>query len=191
MPDTALPRADRSTRTPREAALPRTEPTTTTDSTRSWRRRRNRKLAALVFLPGFLLGGLSLTAAYATGLMSGPLDQLCVVSQPVPAAAGLAVRVFNGSGATGLGQRTADELAARGFRVIKVANAPAGWRLTGTVTVLHGASAAPGAQLLARQLVSPAVTADRRAGTTVDVVLGRAAHDLGDVVGTAGAGSCR
>jgi LCP family protein required for cell wall assembly len=80
------------------------------------------------------------------------------------------VRVFNGTGVQGQAQRYADQLTAQGFKVIKVATAPA----TQTSKVVFGAGADPRAATLAGVLtgITPAASQTGTPAGVVDLIIG-------------------
>lgn len=80
------------------------------------------------------------------------------------------VRVFNGTGVQGQAQRYADQLAAQGFKVIKVATA----QPQETSTVLFGAGADPQAATLVGVLTGVKATAaqDGTPSGVVDLIIG-------------------
>lgn len=93
----------------------------------------------------------------------------------LPAPARVEVNVLNATARTGLAQKTADELEKRGFKIGKVANAPAEYdkKVRGP-GVLLGAPATLDGELkvLGTQLAQAEPKAVERKGAVVDLIIG-------------------
>ncbi|WP_181788676.1 LytR C-terminal domain-containing protein, partial [Streptomyces phytophilus] len=93
----------------------------------------------------------------------------------LPAPARVEVNVLNATARTGLAQKTADELKKRGFKIGKVANAPAQYdkKVRGPGMLL-GAPATVNGELkvLGTQLAKAEPKAVERKGAVVDLIIG-------------------
>ncbi|MFW6692796.1 LytR C-terminal domain-containing protein [Streptomyces sp. MAR4 CNX-425] len=93
----------------------------------------------------------------------------------LPAPARVEVNVLNATTRTGLAQKTADELEKRGFKIGKVANAPAQYdKKVPGAGVLLGAPATVNGELkvLGAQLAEAKPKAVERKGAVVDLIIG-------------------
>ena len=147
--------------------------------------RRARRRAAMVIVGLLAVLGLALLVALATmqgwfGLGGGETDESqTTVAVPTPTleAEDVVVNVFNSTGIAGLAGRASDGLTARGFTVDGVDNSDAD--IEGPGQILHGASGAEAAQLLADALPQEVeLVQDEREDESLDLVLGEAWEDL-------------
>lgn len=93
----------------------------------------------------------------------------------LPEPGKVTVNVLNATTRTGLARDTADDLEKRGFRIGRVANAPAAYdkKVTGTGVLLGAPAAEDGAmKVLGTQLPRAATETDDRKGDAVDLILG-------------------
>lgn len=140
---------------------------------RVWRIRRNRKLAAFLCLPGLTLGTATLVGANAAGLFDTGVGRICTASAHVlPKAGSVTVRVYNASGVAGVASRTAAQLAAKGFRVGSIGNAPEARWFTGAPKVIHGIRGTDQAAVVASTMPGAVQISDGRGDSGVDVLLG-------------------
>lgn len=138
------------------------------------RRRQVRRFAAVVTLPGLLLGSASIAAAYGTGLLHGP--QVTTPCTPTvvtaPARNSFPVNVLNSNETAGQGGEVARALTKRGFDVVSVANAPNDIYITKSAIIYYGAKGRENALLMQKQIPGSALWNDGRTGPSVDVVIG-------------------
>lgn len=94
----------------------------------------------------------------------------------LPETSSITVNVLNATGRSGLAKSTADELKKRGFRIGKVANAPAGLdkkvKPAGVLMGAPGAESSARLQVLSTQLKGADTRHDERKGEDVDLVIG-------------------
>ena len=148
--------------------------------TQLWRKHRLRQVMLFVTIPGVLLGTASITAAYSAGWMTpAPPKPACSpVVVPAPARGSFTVNVMNATGRNGVAGQVAAGLAKRRFTVGGISNAPESWYVTQSAVVHHGPRGLDQALLVASQIPGAKLFGDARTGTSVDVVVGLAYHDL-------------
>ncbi|NEA59518.1 LytR C-terminal domain-containing protein [Streptomyces sp. SID13666] len=102
---------------------------------------------------------------------------------PLPPPASIGVTVFNATAKGGLAKTTADELAKRGFRVIKFSNAPIEYdkKVTVPALIVAGPAGAQAAKVVGTQVAGSTVKIDpKRAGPGVDLLIGTPYTKLAD-----------
>lgn len=132
-------------------------------------------IVAVVILIG-LLG-----AAINQGVVTWPLGGSATEAVPCPVSdapakpAEVSVKVLNGSGKKGLAATVSKELAARGYSIAAVGNAPDAARdFPDTAHIVHGASGVQAAKSVQAQVPGAVLVADDRSEGTVDLLLGTA-----------------
>jgi hypothetical protein len=90
----------------------------------------------------------------------------------LPKTAAVTINVYNATQRSGLARTTASQLRSSGFVVISVANDPLSKKIPGVAELRYGKKGAANAKLLAFYLPSATLVLDKRADSTVDVVLG-------------------
>ena len=106
-------------------------------------------------------------SAHASTSKSGSVKP---VALPDPRT--IKVNVYNATKHRGLAKATSVELAARGFGIGSVANDPLNKLIVGTAEVRYGTKGAAAAKVVAAQVPTPIMVADRRKDATVDFVIG-------------------
>lgn len=102
---------------------------------------------------------------------------------PLPPPAAISLNVFNATAKGGLAKTTADELAKRGFRVVKFSNAPVEYdkKVTVAALVVAGPAGVRAAQVVGTQVAGSTVKIDpKRTGPGVDLLIGTAYTKLAD-----------
>lgn len=94
-------------------------------------------------------------------------------SSVLPAPKAVRVNVYNSTSKTGLASDTAKELAARGFKVAKVANDPLGKKIEGVAQIRYGPKGELSAQLLLMYVPGAEMVNDYRTGRRVDLSTGK------------------
>ncbi|MGW7356485.1 LytR C-terminal domain-containing protein [Streptomyces sp. NPDC054802] len=100
---------------------------------------------------------------------------------PPPLPRQITVNVYNATPRSGLAKSTADELKKRGFKIGKVANAPAAYdkKVPGTAVLLGAATAPEGAfRVLGTQVQGFQAKTDTRKTADVDLIIGTAFKSL-------------
>lgn len=95
-----------------------------------------------------------------------------IPADSLPQPAKVTVNVYNASAVSGLAGRTATDLRKAGFKIVKVANDPAGRTVEGIGEIRFGPKASERAQLLAAYVPGARLVALDRTGRKVDLVLG-------------------
>ncbi len=96
---------------------------------------------------------------------------------PLPQPAGVTLNVYNATARGGLAKTTADDLASRGFKVAKFANAPDPYnaKVTASALVVAGPAGEAAAREAGTQVAGSQVKIDpKRKGKTVDLMIGNA-----------------
>ena len=96
---------------------------------------------------------------------------------PLPQPAGVTLNVFNATTRGGLAKSTADELASRGFKVAKFANAPDPYnaKVPQAALLVAGPAGEAAAREASTQVAGSTVRIDpKRKGKTVDLMIGNA-----------------
>jgi LytR cell envelope-related transcriptional attenuator len=94
---------------------------------------------------------------------------------PLPQPSGVTLNVFNATSRGGLAKSTADELAARGFKVATFGNAPGGYdkKVTQSALVVAGPAGEAAAREAGTQVAGSTVRIDpKRKGASVDLMIG-------------------
>lgn len=95
----------------------------------------------------------------------------------LPKASAVTVNVYNATTRSGLGKKTADELAARGFAIATFGNAPGAYdqKVSQAALLVTGPDGAAAARTVAAQLAGTPVfrTDPKMKGATVDLMLGK------------------
>ncbi|MEI2775127.1 MAG: LytR C-terminal domain-containing protein [Tetrasphaera sp.] len=143
-----------------------------TTASRTYRVRQLRRLAVLVTLPGLLVGGASIAAAYGVGLFHRGHGGCEPVTVPAPVRDSFDVTVLNAAETAGEAKAVAKEFTRRGFRVDAYSNAPEGVYIKRSAMVYHGPEGLDQALLVAKQIPDALAYDDGRAGESVQVVLG-------------------
>ncbi|MCZ4123518.1 LytR C-terminal domain-containing protein [Streptomyces sp. H39-S7] len=102
---------------------------------------------------------------------------------PLPPPAAIGLTVFNATPKGGLARVTADELAKRGFHVIKFSNAPFEYekKVAVPALIVAGPAGERAARVVSTQVAGSTVKIDpKRAGPAVDLVIGTAYTKLAD-----------
>lgn len=96
---------------------------------------------------------------------------------PLPQPAGVTLNVYNATPRGGLAKSTADELARRGFKVAKFANAPTGYdnKVNESALLVAGPGGEAAAREAGTQVTGSTVKIDpKRKGDSVDLMIGTA-----------------
>lgn len=98
--------------------------------------------------------------------------KFALIPVPPPPAAKVQLNVYNTTAVTGLASDVANQLKARGFKVLDTGNDPAGrfWP-TDTAVILYGKEGEPYARRVALQIKGSRMVEDDRSGTVVDLDL--------------------
>lgn len=94
---------------------------------------------------------------------------------PLPQPSGVTLNVYNATTRFGLAKSTADELAKRGFKVAKFANAPTGYdlKVTQSALLVAGPAGEAAARAAGTQVAGSTVKIDpTRKDKTVDLMIG-------------------
>ncbi len=100
--------------------------------------------------------------------------ELVPVSGLLPKPAKVTVNVYNATTVAGLASKTAVDLEKRGFKVGKVANDPAGRKITGVGQIRFGPKGADQAQLVLVYVPGAELVELDRKGRKVDLAMGDA-----------------
>ncbi len=163
------------------------------DAGRARARRHRRERQIIVF--GLLLIAVAFTGVFAAGIYRGDVDGPFAEAFVTPAGAfdgdvelvcpppdslplptnQVAIRVLNGTTASGLASGAMSSLESRGFINVATAN----WTRTygDTARIVFGADGVQHAYTVARHFADAELVLDTREGTLVDVVLGDAFAD--------------
>ncbi|MCU1537166.1 MAG: hypothetical protein JWP82_1517 [Humibacillus sp.] len=142
---------------------------------KSYRVRRQRRSAVVILLVLLGLGGAFYYAStYFTSSSkpSGPCTTQPVTAPLVPGDVSL--NVYNATGRAGLAGSAAATARDRGFTVKSVGNDPKNARIKQAAQVRYGPAGAASAKLVLSHLRGAVGVNDKRAGDTVDLVLGNA-----------------
>lgn len=139
---------------------------------RDYRGRQRRRLLMLVTLPGLLLGTVSVTAAYSSGLLNRKPASCAEQTVQAPARGSFAIKIQNSNETPGEGARVAKDLTERGFRVSSVSNAPDTLYVKRAALVYHGSKGLDQALLLASQIPGARTWNDGRTGSSVELIIG-------------------
>jgi len=94
----------------------------------------------------------------------------------LPKPGAITVNVYNATSRSGLAKATADELAARGFRIGTFGNAPAAYdqKVKQSALLVGGTGAEPALRAVSAQMTGSATSTDpKRSGRTVDIMIGK------------------
>lgn len=94
--------------------------------------------------------------------------------QPPPPPGRVTLNVYNTTYHTGLAAAVARDMRSRGFRIGQVSNDPLQRMIAGTAEIRHGEDGMAAARVVASHLPGATLVTDRRAGTSVDLVIGNA-----------------
>lgn len=99
--------------------------------------------------------------------------KFALIPVPPPAPSRVQLNVYNTTAITGLASDVANQLTARGFKVLNTGNDPAGhfWP-NDTAVILYGKAGEPYARRVALQIKGSRMVEDDRSGTVVDLTLG-------------------
>jgi hypothetical protein len=138
-----------------------------------WRRHQVRQIAALVTIPGIVLGTASIAAAYGSGLMTPTPAPTCdPIVVKAPARGSFDIRVLNASGVNGAATVVGKDLTKRGFKIIEASSAPRNLYVARPVAIYHGNAGLDQALLAAQQVQGAELYNDGRPGTSISFVLG-------------------
>lgn len=138
-----------------------------------WRRHQRRQIAALVTIPGIVLGTASIAAAYGSGLMTpAPAPTCTPVVVKAPARASFDIRVLNASGVNGAATLVGKDLTRRGFKIVEASSAPRNLYVARPAAIYHGNAGLDQALLAAQQIQGAELYNDGRPGTSISFVLG-------------------
>lgn len=117
------------------------------------------------------------TASPAASTAPSPSASPTVTAFRLPKASAVTVNVYNATTRSGLGKKTADELAARGFAIGTFGNAPGAYdqKVSQAALLVTGPDGAAAARTVAAQLAGTPVfrTDPKMKGATVDLMLGK------------------
>lgn len=147
-------------------------PSESARASRTFRARQLRRLAILVTLPGVLVGGASIAAAYGVGLFHRNHPACEPVTVTAPPRDSFDVTVLNAAETAGEAKAVAKELGKRGFRIDAYSNAPEGVYIKRSAMIYHGPKGLDQALLVVNQIPGSRAYNDGRAGASVQVVLG-------------------
>ncbi|MEU0370781.1 LytR C-terminal domain-containing protein [Streptomyces sp. NPDC006283] len=125
-------------------------------------------------IDAFTGGGKPSASARAAECKPKPIPS---AAPPPPLPRQITVNVYNATPRSGLAKTTADELKKRGFRIGKVANAPAAYdkKVPGPALLLGPATAREGAfRVLGTQVRGYQLKTDTRETADVDLIIGTA-----------------
>jgi hypothetical protein len=97
-------------------------------------------------------------------------------STALPAPGVITINVYNATSKSGLAKDTADQLAARGFKIGTFGNAPPEYdrKVTQSALLLGGTKATAALKVVSAQVTGTVTKVDaKRSGTTVDVMIGK------------------
>ncbi|MDX6313019.1 MAG: hypothetical protein QOF84_6998 [Streptomyces sp.] len=97
-------------------------------------------------------------------------------STALPAPGAITINVYNATSKSGLAKDTADQLAARGFKIGTFGNAPPEYdrKVTQSALLLGGTKATAALKVVSAQVTGTVTKVDaKRSGTTVDVMIGK------------------
>lgn len=139
-----------------------------------YRHHQFRKLAAIVTIPGVILGTASIAAAYGTGLFDkGAPAAMCTPTVvPAPARASFELHVLNATGEGGRATTVGRDMTKRHFKVVEMSNAPESLYIKGAGVVYHGSAGTDQALLVQAQMPGSRLFDDGRKGTSVSLVIG-------------------
>lgn len=138
-----------------------------------WRRHQVRQIAALVTIPGIVLGTASIAAAYGSGLMTPTPPPTCTPEVvKAPARNSFTIRVLNASGINGAATVVGKDLTKRGFTIIEASSAPRELYVARPAAIYHGKDGLDQALLAAQQIQGAELYNDGRKGTSISFVLG-------------------
>lgn len=162
------------------------------------RRRRGRRVvvgtAALAGLAVLGWGTLELVDAFRGGQPAAnaaanpcPPSQPAPPTKPLPKPGAITVNVYNATPRTGLAKQTAQALERRGFRIGKVANAPAVYdkKVKESALLIGGHATKPALTVLGAHIAGERVDTDRRQSTSIDLVIGTGYRRLDTVAAAA------
>ena len=158
--------------------MPRT-PVAPDAARRDFRGRQRRRLIMLLTLPGLILGTVSVTAAYSSGLLTRKADVACTPKVVLaPERDSFQIKIQNSNETPGEGARVASDLSDRGFVVSSVGNAPDNIYVKRAALVYHGPKGLDQALLVAAQIPGARPWNDGRSGSNVELVIGYGFHGL-------------
>ena len=129
--------------------------------------------ALLFALWKLISGGSTSDAATVPDASASPcVTTTMPTSKLLPPPNQVRVNVYNATPKTGLAKKTARELSAKGFKISKVANDPAGKKLTGVAQIRYGPKGELSAQLLLLYVPGAEMVNDYRAGKKIDLATG-------------------
>lgn len=138
-----------------------------------YRKHQWHKVAAVITLPGIVLGTASFAAAYSTGLFSHDEAPACTPTvTTAPARASFGVGVLNATGDSGRATTVGKELTRRHFKVTEMTNAPADLYVRISGVIYHGPDGLEQALLVQKQVPGSRLFDDGRKGTGVALVVG-------------------
>jgi hypothetical protein len=116
------------------------------------------------------------TAAATAAASVSPL----VVPSGMPQPATVTVNVYNATNRVGLAGQTATQLRLRGFKIGKIANAPAALegKVTGPAQITGAASSRAAMTLVSAEVSGATSTIDTRTDNSVDLVIGNSFNTL-------------
>lgn len=129
-------------------------------------------------------GGASDDSSAASSDPSPCVTTMITPADSLPAPSDVRVNVYNATGTAGLAGKTAKELGARSFKVVKVANDPRNKKIAGIAQIRYGTKGEASAQVLLFQAPGAELVNDGRKGKSVDLAMGEAFTGLavvGDV----------
>lgn len=143
-------------------------------------RRRRRRAALVLTALVTLIAAVGLYAlAYFQGWLpgdgegTGDGEQVtATATAPALQPAEVTVNVYNAAGTPGLAGNTSEALAAHGFDIDAVDNAPAGTEAPEVAAIHHGPEGEAGARLLATVVPGAQLVPDDREDAEVDLYLG-------------------
>jgi hypothetical protein len=102
-------------------------------------------------------------------------------AESLPLPSKVRVNVYNATATAGLAGKTAKELGARDFKVVKVANDPRDKKIAGVAQIRYGTKGEAAAQVLLFQVPDAELVNDGRKGRSVDLAMGDAFTELAPV----------
>lgn len=139
-----------------------------------YRKHQWRQAAAVVTLPGVLLGTAGFAAAYGTGLFGKSQPSRACTPQVVtaPSRHSFDLVVLNATGEPGVASSVGRELTRRDFKVVDTSNAPDDLYIRDAGVIYYGTKTLQDALTVRNQLPGARIFFDGRTTTTVSLVIG-------------------
>jgi hypothetical protein len=139
-----------------------------------YRKHQWRQVAAIITLPGVLIGTAGFAAAYGTGLFhkTPPPKPCSPTFVNAPARNSFDLAVLNATGESGVATSVGKELKRRSFKVVDMSNAPEDLYVKDPGVIYYGTQTLEGALTVRNQLPGARLFFDGRTTNTVSLVIG-------------------